>query len=98
MFGKGQKKGITRFALQAGKQAREVAVAGDFNHWKPVPMKNQGKGLFVCQVRTSDKTFEYKFVVDGTWLTDPDNPRFSPNPFGTFNSVAPHDSQVALKL
>ena len=31
--------------------------------------------------------YEYKFVVDGEWLTDPGNPEVRPNAFGTYNSV-----------
>ena len=31
--------------------------------------------------------YEYKFVVDGQWVADPDNPRQKADPFGGFNSL-----------
>ena len=32
-------------------------------------------------------TYEYKFVVDGEWKLDSNNPNFAPNDLGTLNSV-----------
>jgi hypothetical protein len=31
--------------------------------------------------------YQYKFVVDGQWLPDPNAHAFAPNGFGTVNSV-----------
>lgn len=88
MFGKGRTKAVTRFAVTPGDGAQSVAVAGDFSDWRPVPMKRQKSGVFVRHVPTPSEEFEYKFVIDGKWTRDPDNPQLTPNPFGTFNSIA----------
>jgi len=98
MYSKGRKKGTVRFALEPKVGADEVAVAGDFNNWEPVPLRKGEGGVFVRHVPISQKTFEYKFIVDGRWVKDPDNSHWAKNAFGTFNSVAPEDVDAALKL
>ena len=44
--------------------AREAALAGDFNHWQPVPMERQGSDwvLTVSDARPGDC---YKYVITG---------------------------------
>ena len=55
--------------------AREAALAGDFNHWQPVPMERQGSDwvLTVSDARPGDC---YKYVITGAdgqvrWKADP---------------------------
>jgi len=98
MYSKGRKKGTVRFVLKPDGGAHKVAVAGDFSDWKPVPLGKGKSGAFVRHVPVSQETFEYKFIVDGQWMKDPDNSRWAKNPFGTFNSVAPVDEDAALSL
>ena len=88
MFEKGKKKGTLRFALKPKKGTKTVAVAGDFNGWKPQAMRKGKTGEFVAVVDANSGAHEYKFIVDGDWLTDPDNSSWSMNPYGTMNSVA----------
>ena len=97
MFSRDSRKRTTRFALEAGYSAGQVAVAGEFSGWEPLPMNRQGASLYVRDVPTSERTFEYKFLVDGLWMTDPDNPNTVPNSFGTFNSVAPRQDDAVLR-
>jgi hypothetical protein len=33
------------------------------------------------------ETFEYKFLVDGEWTTDPDHGSWTLSPIGTLNSL-----------
>ena len=63
------------FRLRGFADAKVVAVAGEFNDW------NQSQFLFareggewVCRVNLPAGTYQYKFIVDGNWLTDPNNP------------------------
>ena len=98
MFEKGRRKGTTRFAVKPEGAARAVAVAGDFSAWKPLGMRRQKDGVFVLNVPTAKASFEYKFLIDGTWVTDPDNPHMAPDPFGTFNSVVPEDADAVMRL
>ena len=88
MISKGRKKGTVRFSLKPRTKAKSVAVAGDFTGWKPQAMKKQKSGEFVATLEVPVGTYEYKFLVDEEWVTDPDNSTWSRNPFGTMNSVA----------
>lgn len=65
-----------------------VMIAGSFNDWAPVPMgvDQVGKPAKV-QLKLSPGYYEYRFVVDGEWITDESNPAISANDFGTLNSV-----------
>jgi hypothetical protein len=51
-------------------------------------MKKQKDGSFALEVLLPPGEHEYKFLVDGQWMADPDHSRCAPNPYGSFNSVA----------
>lgn len=85
MYGK-SKKGTVQFQVKApGKKAQLV---GCFTSWKPVNMTQQKNGSFAVSVSLAPGTYEYKFLVDGQWVADPDHTARKPNSFGTENSVA----------
>ncbi len=88
MFSKGQKKGTVRFTVMPTNGARKVQLAGDFTDWHPVEMKKQKNGAYVATVPVPTGNHQYKFVLDGEWIVDPDNNAWAVNPFGTLNSVA----------
>jgi 1,4-alpha-glucan branching enzyme len=88
MVTKGRKKGTVRFVLVPSNGASRVEVAGDFNAWQPEAMRKQKNGAFVRIVPIEAPSAEYKFVVDGEWRTDPDNPEWALSDLGTINSVA----------
>jgi hypothetical protein len=69
--------------------AKEVAVAGDFNDWKPErsPLVQIGNGRWVGDLNVKPGRHEYLFVVDGQWLPDPNAKENVQNPFGGRNSV-----------
>ncbi len=68
-----------------------VSLRGDFaaDGWTTgVPMTPAPGGGFEATIPASDEqVIVYKFVVDGTWMADPENPRKSPDGYGAFNSV-----------
>lgn len=70
-------------------QANWVGIAGDFNGWKPdtLTAKKDKAGTWKASFSVSPGTYEYKFVVDGSWIVDPACSRRSVNSFGTENSV-----------
>jgi len=72
-----------------GMPGRQVFAAGTFNGWKPEKaMKDKdNSGVYRCQVRLLPGEYQYKFVVDGNWCLDAANPNFTPNEFGTLNSI-----------
>ena len=71
------------------QQANSVSLTGDFNQWNRTshPMKDCGKGIWQKIMMLPPGEYEYKFVVDGQWRTDPNNPNRCPNRFGTYNNI-----------
>lgn len=69
--------------------AATVAIAGTFNDWRPeaTPMISTGEGRWLKDLVLPSGRYEYLFVVDGKWVTDPFAPATVPNPFGGMNSV-----------
>lgn len=88
MYTNGKRPGTVAFTLRSPDTADEVLIAGSFNQWQPVPMRRRADGSFALTLRLPRGTHEYKFVVDGQWITDPDNDWYATNPYGTANSVA----------
>lgn len=87
MYGKGRKKGTVRFAVQADG-GKKVAVVGTFSDWLPVQMRKQKDGSFVANIAVPPGNHEYKFIIDGEWVVDPDHGAWALNPYGTLNSLA----------
>jgi len=69
--------------------ANWVGVAGDFNSWNPASLtaKKDSKGTWRASASVPTGTYQYKFVIDGNWITDPHCSRRSVNSFGSENSV-----------
>lgn len=69
--------------------ARRVTIAGDFNGWKAdaLSAKKDKKGTWRATVTVPAGTYEYKFMVDGSWLVDPSCSNRRVNAFGSENSV-----------
>jgi len=68
--------------------AAKVALAGEFNDWNPAkhPMERCDDGVWRKSLFLYPGTYEYKFMVDGEWQNDPQNPLVCPNAFGTRNN------------
>jgi chromosome partitioning protein len=70
-------------------EARSVQIAGEFNNWVPEellpPIKDGGVWRKLYHLKNGN--YRYKFIVDGEWMTDPENPRFEANPYGGADSV-----------
>lgn len=87
MYTKGKKQGITRFVIRPEGGAKKVFLAGDFSGWECLAMVRRKDGAFARNVAISPGEFEYKFIVDGQWITDPDHGDWAVSPVGTLNSV-----------
>jgi 1,4-alpha-glucan branching enzyme len=70
-------------------QAKGVSVAGNFNNWstKKLSAKKDPRGNWTVNVNLKPGRYEYKFFVDGSWLTDPRNGMTVTNSFGSQNSI-----------
>jgi len=78
-----------RFELQT-EPGSQVCVAGTFNNWDPMvnPMKdNPDRGHCAATLLLPPGRHEYKFVVNGEWIADPNCPEWVPNEQGSLNSV-----------
>lgn len=88
---KSTNKSITiTFKLPGYDKAQQVAVAGDFNNWRP------GKEHFMkysdgCWRTTftleRDRSYRYKFIIDDVWNSDMHNPHFEFDSQGFKNSL-----------
>ncbi len=78
------------------KPLSKVFLAGSFNEWsdtaKPLKEKN-GDGCYTGTLLLSPGEYEYKFVINGEWLIDAENPNFNQNKIGTLNSVVKVDTK-----
>jgi hypothetical protein len=80
---------VARLAYRA-PLAREVAVAGDFNGWNPQAARmHRGQGgVWSVEIPVSTgRRYQYMFLVDGRWVTDPDAPASVDDGFGGRNAV-----------
>ena len=81
-------KSVT-FTVHAEK-GKAVYLAGEFNEWNPTAKKMAYKarqGIYAATVKLAAGSYQYKFVIDGTWCADPENVNAVANDQGTFNSV-----------
>ena len=85
------KKDNVKFAITPSDRVVKAQIAGDFSRWKAQPMRKQKDGSFSCTITLPKGTYEYKFLLDGQWVVDPDNNAWAMNPYGTVNSVAQID-------
>lgn len=78
----------TEFRLFA-PEAKEVSLVGDFCDWQgdECPMRRAKDGSWKKRLQLHPGRYEYRFVVDGHWWTDPENPARQQNPYGQDNSV-----------
>jgi len=69
--------------------AESVCIAGTFNEWREnaTPMIPLQPGRWAKDLTLPPGAYEYRLVVDGQWVTDPQAAETMPNPFGGMNSV-----------
>ncbi len=80
---------MARLAYRA-PLARQVAIAGDFNGWAPAAgvMRRGPGGLWSADIPLeAGRRYQYMFVVDGRWVTDPSAPATVDDGYGGRNAV-----------
>lgn len=79
---------LTEFKFYA-PQAKRVNVVGSFNNWdtKSLLAKKDSKGNWAVKISLKPGKYEYKFLVDGSWLNDPKCNSCISNNFGTQNCI-----------
>ena len=77
------------FKFKPSEKPAKVAVAGAFNGWSMD--KDQlavgPDGVWTVTLPLKPGRYGYKFVVDGKWTLDPENPQTEDNGLGDKNSV-----------
>ncbi|MGZ3756446.1 MAG: hypothetical protein ACXVAY_16475 [Mucilaginibacter sp.] len=87
----------TIFRLGGYENARQVFVAGSFNNWTPGELSMQKTGgVWNLSLTLPAGNYEYRFIVDGHWITDPTNQHLAwlkdePN---SFFAVSPNHTFV----
>jgi 1,4-alpha-glucan branching enzyme len=53
--------------------AKSVYLAGTFNQWRPdlTEMFRVGENYWIQELMLSPGPYQYRFVVDGQWVSDP---------------------------
>ena len=83
-----QANGNVEFKLKGKSNAKQVILSGSFNDWNEQSMKMLKVGdEWKIRLKMSPGIYEYKFIVDGEWITDPANPYSVQNQHYTFNSI-----------
>lgn len=87
------------FVLPGYTEASKVYVAGSFNNWKPdaLPMRKTLSG-WELSLYIAEGTHTYKFVVDGKWMPDPNNPETVPDGTGGWNTVLRNGAPFLFRL
>ena len=80
------------FRLDGHGTASTVYLTGDFVQWAAQPpaavaFTLGSDGAWTVAYPFHQGTFQYKFIVDGTWITDPTNPMTVDDGMGHTNSV-----------
>ena len=68
----------------------KVYLIGSFNRWnskKTILSGPDDSGNYSVTLSLQEGHYEYLFVVNGEWQTDPVNPRFALNAVGIWSSV-----------
>ncbi len=78
----------TEFKLYA-PEAKKVVLAGSFNKWNNNKLlaKKDNKDSWVVKVGLKPGRYEYKFIVDGSWINDPHCTSCVANSLGSHNCV-----------
>ena len=77
-----------RFELKGFDDARTVILSGSFNNWNARALKmRRTESGWAIEIPLPGGKHEYKFIVDGNWMTDPANPRTEITWDGHENSV-----------
>ncbi|WP_369993402.1 hypothetical protein [Winogradskyella sp.] len=91
--------GNVSFKLKGYKDAKKVVLSGTFNRWDETgfKMKPTEDGWEVTLQLRPD-IYQYKFIVDGNWITDPRNPSKVENEYDGYNSVIDVQKNVTFRL
>jgi hypothetical protein len=81
-------RGNVEFVLKGKSNAYKVVLSGTFNHWNEQSFRMIKEGQdWKLKFQMPPGIYEYKFIVDGEWITDPANKFKVQNQHFTYNSI-----------
>ncbi|MCU0447361.1 MAG: hypothetical protein MUE85_20895 [Microscillaceae bacterium] len=91
--------GNTTFRLKGFPKAFQIFLAGTFNNWQEKQLLfGKEDNEWVCRLDLPEGKYAYKFIVDGHWITDPENPIAEDDGAGNINSILYLGKSVTFKL
>ncbi len=77
--------------VKAVKDAEEVLLLGEFNHWEPsegIPMKLAKDKFTATMELDSGREYQFRYLINKeTWANDGEADKYVPTPLGVENSV-----------
>ena len=77
--------------LEAAKNAREIKILGEFNHWnrENAPIMRRDSNTYQAELELeAGKSYQFRYLIDNhRWENDWDADGYLPTPFGMKNSV-----------
>ncbi|HSF81376.1 MAG TPA: S8 family serine peptidase [Anaerolineales bacterium] len=81
---------VTFYYFDPLNRASRVALIGSFNGWNPAgyALGSSSPGLWQLSIPLPPKgSYRYKFLLDGSWVNDPENPNRIEDGYGGFSSI-----------
>lgn len=87
------------FQLKGRLNAKKIVVAGNFNGWgfdefRMIKMNDR----WILPIYLKEGTYAYKFIIDGQWITDPENKDIREDANGNLNSFIGLGDSYLFKL
>ena len=80
--------GLTRFMLPGYTRSKRVMLSGNFNSWSTLKgAMTKTDGGWVIDVKLAPGVYQYKYIIQGRWTTDPNNLQNANDGAGNTNSV-----------
>ncbi|MBN1587036.1 MAG: PilZ domain-containing protein [Candidatus Omnitrophica bacterium] len=88
LFDNGNRKIQTTLEVRLAS-ASSVSVAGDFNGWdaRSLPLTRTEDGVWKTVLELEPGSYQYRLLVDGQWMNDPNCQNRTINEFGTENCL-----------
>ena len=78
------------------QSAQSVFLVGSMNDWNvnETPMDKDEDGVWRIFLSLEHGTYVYKFMVDGNWQVDQENPNFEDDGYGGSNSIIEYNGKL----
>ena len=104
LTGKIMRRGILFTYKASSALVKRVSLAGNFNNWSGIVMKRNRMGVFFhvlpleANSEQGQDVYRYKFIVDGVWQHDPNNPYQFGDQMGGYYSLFYVDERPVNRL